>query len=142
MMVPNRIMRRVRRMQSDMERTFNEFFGGESSMEGMSPAQVDMYEADDEVIVKLDIPGVEKSDIDVQVSNEVLEVRAEKSMEKEEKKEGALMTERAFRGYYRQIPLPVYTKNEGVKADYKDGTLTVHIPKDEEKVKRNKVPVE
>ncbi len=142
-MIPSGLMERMRRMQTDMERGFNEFFRGESSgAEGMSLAPVDMYESENEIIAKFDIPGVEKNDIDVQVCNDVLEVKAEKTSEMEEKKEGSLISERAFKGYYRKVSLPAYAKSEGIKAEYKDGTLTVTIPKDVDKVRSSKVEVE
>ena len=142
-MIPSGLMEKMRRMQTDMERSFNDFFRGEKGgVEGLALAPVDMYETENEIIAKFDIPGIDKNDIDVEVSNDTLEVKAEKSVEKEEKVEGAVMSERAYKGYYRQVSLPAYAKNEGVKAEYKDGTLTVSIPKDIDRIKRSKVNVE
>jgi HSP20 family protein len=151
----------MRKMQEEMDRLFSEFFNFESPFLALPAkgafsnqlartaepsahlfkAPVDLYETDKEVIAKFDIPGVDKKDIDIRVAEDRLSVKVEKKSQKEEKSKDYYFLERSYAGFYRSVPLPPYIKSDQAKAEYKDGVLTIKIPKDEEKLKSKEVKV-
>jgi HSP20 family protein len=89
----------------------------------------DIYEEGDSIVVKAELPGVEKSDIDVQVENNVLTLRGERKREKEVKSENLYRTERFYGAFSRSFTLPVTVDTEKIQAEYKDGVLQVTLPK-------------
>ncbi|MCX8197928.1 MAG: Hsp20/alpha crystallin family protein [Candidatus Micrarchaeota archaeon] len=143
---------RMRRMQEEMDRIFGDFFTeprpalllpspDSKSKEGelaLSRASADLYETDKEIVAKFDLPGAEKSDINVEIEDGSLRVKVEKTSERSEKKKGAYISERAYSGYFRCIPLPNYAKTENATAEYRNGVLVVKMPKDEKKTQKVK----
>lgn len=85
--------------------------------------------SDKDVVVKLNMPGVNKKDITLNVTENYLEVKAEKKKESRLKKKGFFKEERSFRSYHQVILLPAVVKAEDAKAEYKNGVLEVRIPK-------------
>ncbi len=121
-----------------MDRFFNEFFpsrllGGmpawEESVE-LLPA-FDISETDDNVVVRADLPGVEVKDLDIGITGNLLTIRGERKEEHTEEGEYFFSTERKFGSFNRSITLPADVKEEGIEATFKDGVLTVSIPKAE-----------
>ncbi len=93
---------------------------------------VDIEEADDKYLIKADLPGVDKKDIDVKLENGVLSIRGEKQTETETGKGTKRhRTERFHGSFARSFTLPDAVKADEVDASYKDGVLTLHIPKAE-----------
>jgi len=88
----------------------------------------ELEERDDEVIVRLEAPGLEPADFDISVVNGVLQVRGEKRMEREQKRGRYHVMECAYGSFERSIPLPRSVEASGVKARYRRGVLTVHLP--------------
>jgi len=142
----------MKRFQKDVEKAFDDFFRGSETPEPPDPlsessagrvsgqggtelihAPADLYETEKEIHAEFDLPGVEKEDIDVHVDRGHMEVRAEKRRGTEVKKENAYLMERSYTGFYRRVPLPEAIRTEGIRAEYRNGVLTVHIPKDETK---------
>jgi HSP20 family protein len=106
-----------------------------------SPA-VDIYETEDEVVVKAELPEVNQKDIDVQIENSTLTLRGERKFNKETKKENFHRIERAYGSFSRSFTLPSTIDQEKIRADYKDGILKISMPKREEtKPKQIKVAV-
>ena len=101
------------------------------------PAE-DLKETNEELIAKFDLPGIDKKDIHLKVTENTLEVKAEKKEELKEEREGFFRQERAYRGFYRRTLLPKKVKPEQVQAEYKNGVLTVHLPKKEIEAKKRK----
>jgi HSP20 family protein len=93
---------------------------------------VDMYETDDSVVVKTEIPGVKAEEIEVSVTGETLTVKAESKEEEEISRENYLRRERRYGSYCRSVTLPGGLETEKAKADYTDGILTLTFPKAEE----------
>jgi HSP20 family protein len=94
---------------------------------------VDIEEAEDKYVIKADLPGVEKKDIDVKLENGVLSIRGEKNVEKETGKDTRHHRRERFHGTFaRSFTLPDAVRAEAVDASYRDGVLTLHIPKKEE----------
>src|SRR5210317_1867593 len=94
---------------------------------------VDIEEEDDRYLIKADLPGVDKKDIDVKLENGVLSIRGEKQTEKETGKGTKRHRTERFHGTFaRSFTLPDAVKAEKVDASYKDGVLSLTIPKAEE----------
>ncbi len=84
---------------------------------------------DDRVQVMLEVPGLEADDIDIEVRDDVLVVRGEKKLAREETKGQYHVMERAYGRFERAIRLPVPVEDDGAKAKYRNGVLTVSLPK-------------
>ena len=93
---------------------------------------VDMYETDESVVVKTEIPGVKAEEIDVSVTGDTLTVKAETKEEEEINRDNYLRRERRYGSYCRSVTLPGGLKTEEADADYTDGVLTLTFPKAEE----------
>jgi HSP20 family protein len=107
-----------------------------------SPA-VDIYETDENIIVKAELPGIEKEDVAIEVKDNNLILRGERKREKEVKEENYHRIERSYGSFMRSFSIPVSVKQNQVKAKFKDGVLEVTLPKAEEaKPKLIKVEVE
>jgi HSP20 family protein len=100
---------------------------------------VDVSENQNEVTVRLDLPGIDPGSVDVQLTGEVLSVRGERRFERREG-EGYLHLERPYGTFQRSFNLSVPVQADHVKADYKDGVLTILLPK-EEAIKPRKIQI-
>ena len=104
----------------------------EMSFADWSPS-VDIEEEEDKYVIKADLPGVEKEDIEVKLENNVLSIRGEKKTEKETGKGTKRHRTERFHGTFaRSFTLPETVKADEVGASYKDGVLLLTIPKEEE----------
>jgi len=101
---------------------------------------IDVYTEKDEVVVKAEIPGLTKDEIDVSVSGNTLTIKGEKKKEEETKDKDYYQCERSYGAFSRSIELPAEVKADSVKATFKDGVLEIRLPKTE-KEKNNTVHV-
>lgn len=92
---------------------------------------VDIAEDDKEYTVKVELPGMKKEDVHVNVEAGVLSITGERKVEKEEKDKKHHRSERMYGSFVRTFTLPDGTASDKVSAEFKDGVLTVHLPKDE-----------
>ena len=92
---------------------------------------VDILETENALVVKADVPGLKFEDIDVRLENGTLTLRGERKFEQEKHEGGWHRVERGYGHFERVFQLPDTVDAEGVKADYKNGTLTVTLPKKE-----------
>ena len=97
---------------------------------------VDVYEEKDDVVIKAEIPGLEKEDISVQVTDSTLMIKGEKKREEEIKEQDYYRCERSFGSFTRAVNLPSEVKADQVKASFKNGVLEVRMPKTEEAKKK------
>ena len=97
---------------------------------GFRPA-FDVSETENELIVRAEIPGMEKKDIDIHLTDGVLTIKGEKRHEKEDKEENYHRIERSYGAFSRTIRLPFDVETDKVDATYKDGVLKVMLPKSE-----------
>lgn len=101
---------------------------------------VDIFEENDQVILRAEVPGVSRDDIDVQVENGTITLRGEKKQEKQAGSDETYRLERFYGSFSRSFVLPTSIDPEGIKATYRDGVLEVVLPKAEEaKPKKIKV---
>lgn len=121
-------------LQDQFNRLFNESFRNqpdESALTTWAPA-VDIYETPNELVVKADLPDVNEKDIDVRVENNLLTIRGERKFEKSVSEENFLRVERTYGAFSRSFSLPNTVNAEKIGAEYKNGVLTVTLPKREE----------
>ena len=131
-------------LQNHFNRLFNESFrtpSDKSALTTWAPA-VDIYETPNELVVKADLPDVNEKDIDVRVENNLLTIRGERKFEKSVSEENFLRVERTYGSFSRSFSLPNTVNAEAIGAEYKNGVLTLTLPKrDESKPRQVKVNV-
>lgn len=111
--------------------------------EGPRLARVDVYETEGEVVVKAEVPGMTKEEIEITSTGSMLTLKGEKKREAEEKRENYYRSERSFGSMQRVIELPSEVKADKATAKLTDGVLEIHLPKTEDaKSKSVKVKVE
>jgi HSP20 family protein len=135
-----RLQREMNRLFDDSARGPNRGNGAEMvSSRAWAPA-VDIIEDQNEIVVKAELPGVKQEDIDIQVSGDTLILRGERKFEDTQKKDNYVRVERAYGTFQRSFTIGVPIQSDRVSADYKEGVLSIHLPKSEE-VKPKKVQI-
>ena len=134
----------------DIDRWFDDFFARPfafprvrmTAMQEIIP-DVDIYESDGDLILKAELPGMKKEDIEVTLSDGSITLSGEKKQEEEIKKKDYYKVERSYGSFRRTFSLPTDVKADKAKSTFKDGVLEVRIPKSEEaKSKEVKVKIE
>jgi HSP20 family protein len=147
----------VEDLRRDIERMYEEFWAEPllprlwrkfpkwrrlKELEELSPA-VDMYDKKDEIVIKAEIPGIEKENLHIAIVDSTLTIKGEVKKEEEVKDEEYYRRERAFGSFSRDITLPVMVQSDQANATFHDGILEIHLPKAEEaKAKEIEVVVE
>jgi len=124
-------------LQDRMNRMFDESYRGRSvendwGLGGSWAPAIDIYEQDNNIVLKAELPGVDPKDVDIRIENNVLTLKGERKIEDEIKQENYHRVERAYGGFTRSFTLPSTVDTTNVKADYKDGVLRITLPKREE----------
>ena len=121
-------------LQNQFNRFFNEAFRNQSEESALTTwaPSVDIYETPNELVVKADLPDVNEKDIDVRVENNLLTIRGERKFEKSVSEDNYLRVERTYGAFSRSFSLPNAVNPESIRAEYKNGVLTVNLPKREE----------
>jgi len=131
--------REIDTLQRQMNRIFDELLPvTRETRDGITfvpPAE--MEETADEIHLKLEIPGMDAKDLNVEVSAEAVSISGERKSETKTEEKGVTRTEFRYGKFERVIPLPARIQNDKVQAEYKDGVLTLTLPKAEEE--KNKV---
>ena len=131
-------------LQDRMNRLFQDATRGneEMTLTGNFVPPVDIYEDEQNITLKLEVPGIDEKDIDVRVENNVLTVQGERKFEKEEKEENFHRIERRYGTFFRSFTLPSTVDTEHVEANYENGLLKIRLAKRAEaKPKQIKVNV-
>jgi HSP20 family protein len=121
--------RELGRLQDDVGRMFDDRLGfraGESL--GWTPS-VDIYEDEEGLSLRFELAGVEPKDVDIRFENGVLTIKGERKLEREEKKDNYHRVELSYGSFNRSFSLPATLDPEKIKAESKNGVLTVHLPK-------------
>lgn len=142
-------------LQRDINRVFEDFwtrFEGSTPFGRSAPAasgflsvadpRADVSESEDAVEVSVELPGMTEKDIDVSLSDDAVTIRGEKKSEREDRKSGYYLAERSYGSFYRRIPLPPGIDSEKAEATFKNGVLSVTLPKTaeaQEKVRKIEV---
>ncbi len=101
---------------------------------------VDIYETNEDIVVKAEIPGMKKEDIEISITDNVLTIKGEKKQERKMQNEDYHRIECSYGTFQRSFSLPKAIKPDNVTASYKDGVLTITVPKAEE-VKPKKIQI-
>jgi HSP20 family protein len=140
--------------EREMDRMMDDFFGRRmrpwwperwlrGGGEEIAAPAVDVYEEKDEIVLKAELPGMDKSDIEVNLSDSQLTLKGEKKKEEKIEEENYFRSERSYGAFVRSVELPTEVQADKVKASFKNGILEVRLPKTEEaKTKEIKVKVE
>jgi HSP20 family protein len=132
-------------LQDQINRLFSEAFDRSSEEANLTPwaPAVDIYETEQELVVKTDLPDIKPEELDIRVENNILTIRGERKFEKKVNENNYLRVERSYGSFRRSFSLATTVNTEAIKADYKNGVLTLSVPKREEaKPKQIKVHVE
>jgi len=114
-------------------RDFRDFPAMPGFLSGLDMPRFDLSERDDRYVVTADLLGLSEKDIDVSVSNGVLTVRGERKQERKEDAEGGYRMQRSYGAFHRSMTLPGDAVVDGVDATYKNGVLTVELPRSKER---------
>lgn len=122
--------RELENFQSDMNRLFESVFRPESGRDGPRWAPpTDLSQEGDDLVLRLDLPGMDDDSVDVEVEGNVLTVSGERSEEREVKEGGRLRRERSFGKFARSFTLPEGTEPDSIKGDFDKGVLEIRVPK-------------
>ncbi len=125
----------MRSLQKEIDRLFGEFLpevtDSEAGLAVWSPA-LDMKETESEYIISMEVPGIEKDQITINLEENRLSVSGERKLETEEEKDNLLVVERSYGRFFRNVLLPKAADDKEVEAELKDGVLTIRVQKAEE----------
>jgi HSP20 family protein len=122
-------------LQTDVNRVFDAFFGDRAAngrARRWVPA-IDLVETDEHFVLKVDLPGLEKDDVEIEVKDGLLTVSGERKAEHQESKDGYHRIERAYGSFSRSLTLPQGVDADQVQADFNQGVLEVRVPKPAER---------
>ncbi|HTU01403.1 MAG TPA: Hsp20/alpha crystallin family protein [Candidatus Sulfotelmatobacter sp.] len=132
-------------IQDRMNKLFEQRLSGSRGEEGLSSSTwspaVDVYETPEAIVLKADLPGLSRSDVDIQVQDDRLILRGERRLTKEVGEESFLRIERAYGAFQRSFTLPASVAQERIRAVFRDGVLELTLPKAESS-KPKRIPVE
>lgn len=143
-------LKELEEMRKDMDRLFDEFFspvgrrrrGWLKPEMGVIVPNIEMYDRKNEIVLKAELPGVSKEDIDLTITKDSLTLKGEIKKEEEIKEEDYYASERSYGSFTRTIALPAEVDSEKSKAAFKNGVLEIVLPKREEaKPKEIKIEV-
>jgi len=134
--------RELEELQERVNRIFQERMGRAEAGERTWAPVVDVYEDENVVVLRAELPGMKREDIDIQVTQDSLTIGGERNFPTDEKK-NYVRVERPYGPFARTFAINMPVKSEAVKANYKDGILEITVPKAEEtKPKKVQVSVE
>jgi len=119
-------------LQSEVDRVFDVFFGASGTTRRWVPA-MDLVETEDQLVLRADLPGLGRDDVEIEVKDGVLTVSGERNAGNEERAEGHYRIERSFGRFARSLTLPDGIDADRISADFDDGVLEVRIPKPAER---------
>jgi HSP20 family protein len=123
----------IESLQKEMNRLFEQFTPSRREHlfgDSFVPA-VEVEEGDNSIDLKVELPGLKPEDIDIQVSTDAVSITGERKTESKTEENGMTRSEFHYGRFQRVVPLPAQVQTNAVNADYKDGILKLHLPKDE-----------
>jgi HSP20 family protein len=130
----------MRRFSEEMDRVFGDFgftggFAPGRELSRLADLQtsawlpeVEVFERNGKLTIRADLPGLSKDDINVQITGEAVEIRGERTQQKEENEEGYYRSERSYGSFYRRIPLPSGVSANEANATFRNGVLEITMP--------------
>ncbi len=126
--------REMMTLREAMDRLFDDAFTRPLSLmrDGWSLPAIDMYQTDDEIVVKAALPGIKADEVQINVTGDVLTIKGEVKQEEEKKERAWHIREQRFGAFERSVALPTEVMADKAKADFENGVLTITLPKAEE----------
>lgn len=127
-------MREMVSLREAMDRLFDDAFtrpAGLSESFGRGPA-IDLYQTEDEVVVKAAVPGMKSDDVQISVTGDMLTIKGEVKEKSETKEKAYHIREQRWGSFERSLALPTAVVSDKAKAEFEDGVLTITLPKAEE----------
>jgi HSP20 family protein len=135
----------MRRFSEEMDRMFSNVWDdrelGNRELASWAPP-VEVRERDGSLLVSAELPGLNKDEVKVEVTNEGLVIQGERKREREEDRGGIHRSERSYGAFYRMIPLPEGANLEQAKAKFNNGVLEVQVPIPKSQEKTRQIPIE
>jgi len=130
----------MRRFGEEMDKLFGDFEFGRAWLPpalargagpGLWAPEIEMFERDGELVVRADLPGLTKDDVNIEIDNDAITIEGERLSEQKEDREGIYRSERSYGTFYRRVPLPDGVEAENANATFRDGVLeiTMNAPK-------------
>ena len=120
----------MRRMTDELDRAFQfrpDFPVGDTYLKPWTPP-IEILELEGKFVVRVDLPGLTKEDVKIQVSHDELTIEGERKLVKKASGEGLYRTERCYGKFYRNVWIPEHVKAEDARATFKDGVLEIEMP--------------
>jgi HSP20 family protein len=125
--------REMMTLREAMDRLFDDAFTRPISLrDGWSVPAIDMYQTDDEIVVKAALPGIKADEVQINVTGEVITLKGEMKQDEEKKEKSWHMRERRWGSFERSVVLPTDVVADKAKADFENGILTITLPKAED----------
>lgn len=126
----------MRRFGEGMEQLFADFGIGGLMPRGFNELaswapQIEMFEREHELVIRADLPGLKKDDVQIELRDDSVVIQGERQEERKEEREGFYRTERTYGRFYREIPLPEGADTDEATATFRDGVLEIAIPRGE-----------
>ena len=125
-------MREMITLREAMDRLFNDAFTPSSFSGGLQIPAVDLYQTDDEVVVKASLPGLKAEDVQITVTGEMLTLKGEFKQKEDVKEKAYHLREQRYGIFERTFALPTEVVSDKAKAEFENGILTITLPKAEE----------
>jgi HSP20 family protein len=109
---------------------------GKVEAEAMTTPALELENTENAVIVRAELPGIDPKDLDIEVTADRVSMRGERRQESRSEEKGVLRTEFSYGSFERAVRLPARVDNAAVKAEYKDGILTLTLPKHPEELNK------
>ncbi|MGH8519625.1 MAG: Hsp20/alpha crystallin family protein [Panacagrimonas sp.] len=142
----------MQRLSEEMDRQFSEFFGGRlgstptfsggSSLSGAWRPQIEVLEKDKQLLVRADLPGMTKDDINIEMQDDMLMISGERRSEHSESREGLHHSERRYGRFMRSVQLPEGVDPEQIKASFENGVLEVCMPCPDHKSSSRRIAIQ
>ncbi|MEG4801323.1 Hsp20/alpha crystallin family protein [Microcoleus sp. ARI1-B5] len=127
----------IETIRQQLDKVFDQRAATRDNSEAAWMPALELADAGDNFVLKAQLPGIDPKDIDVQVTREAISISGERRYENTEEKPRYVRSEFRYGKFHRTLPLPAHIQNDSVQAEYKDGILTLTLPKVTEA--RNKV---
>jgi HSP20 family protein len=125
--------REMMSLRDAMDRLFDDAFTRPLSLrDGWSAPAIDMYQTDDEIVVKAALPGIKADEVQINITGDVLTLKGEVRHEEEKKEKAWHIREQRFGSFERSVALPTAVVSDKAKAEFENGVLTITLPKAEE----------
>jgi HSP20 family protein len=137
LMRPKLPFREIETLRQQLDKVFDQRAATRDNSETAWMPALELADAGDNFVLKAQLPGIDAKDIEVQVTREAISISGERRYENTDEKSGYVRSEFRYGKFHRVLPLPAHIQNDSVQAEYKDGILTLTLPKVTEA--RNKV---